>query len=303
MVNVKAKRIRNKTYYYLQSSVREHGKVITKDKYLGHTLPKNIEHIKQELVRKNIQNKYYNTLDKIEREYRKEKNKMPKAIIEKELNTFATQFTYDTQRIEGSTLTLKDTLGLLEWGRSPPNKPTQDIKEAEAHKKLFLDIISSDEDLSLRAILDWHSILFKETKPELAGQLRKYQVGISGSKYKPPLAVEVYPLLQDFFKWYKTSKKYVLSKPRKLHPVEFASLVHLKFVTIHPFGDGNGRISRLMMNFVLNKYSQPMLNISYNKRNSYYSALEKSQVTKNENAFSGWFIKRYIKENIIYTKL
>jgi len=303
MVNVKAKRVGSKTYYYLQSSVREHGKVITKDTYVGKTLPKDIENIKQELARKNLHNKYYDTLDKIKTGYAKERKKMPKSIIKKELDTFATIFTYDTQRIEGSTLTLKDTRGLLEWGRNPPNKPMQDIKEAEAHKKLFLDIVSSNVDISLNTILEWHWNLFHETKPELAGQLRKYQVGISGSKYKPPLAVEIYPLLQQFFKWYHRSKKYVVSTPRNIHAVEFAGLVHLKFVTIHPFGDGNGRVSRLMMNFVLNKYDMPMLNITYNNRNSYYNALESSNIKNNEDIFSRWFIRRYIKENIIYTKL
>lgn len=300
MVNVKAKHVGRKTYYYIQSSTRENGKVVTKDAYVGKSLPKNIDNIKKQITRKNTQVKYYNTLDKIREGYVKERKKMPKSVVRKELNSFAMVFTYDTQKIEGSTLTLNDTRGLLESGLSPPNKPTWDIKEAEAHNKLFLEIVSSKQELSLKVMQDWHWTLFHETKPDIAGQLRNYRVGIRGSKHIPPLGVEVFPMLEDFFDWYKKNKKYVIGKDRTIHPVEFAGLVHQKFVTIHPFGDGNGRVSRLMMNAILNKYDMPMLNIKYGNRNSYYNALERSNIKNNEDIFTQWFIKRYIKENKIY---
>ena len=87
-----------------------------------------------------------------------------------------------------------------------------------------------------------------------------------------------------------------------MHPVELAALVHLKFVSIHPFGDGNGRISRLMMNFVLHKHGYPMLNISYKNRNSYYTALERSQLKKLDQIFIVHIIKRYIKDYKSYLK-
>jgi Fic family protein len=298
MVSIKAKHSKGKTYYYLRTNVRDNEKIITKDKYIGQTLPKDI---KNKLHETNIQSKWYHTLDSIQREYSKEKKQTPKSIIEKNLEIFATRFTYDTQKIEGSTLSLNDTINLLEWGRSPHNKPTSDIKEAEAHKKLFLSIISNKkEDLSLNTILEWHWNLFKDTKSDIAGKIRKYHVGIHRSKYKPPLPIEINPLLQEFFEWYKINKKNIGNKHRKMHPVELAGLVHLKFVTIHPFGDGNGRISRLMMNFVLNRYNLPMLNITYVNRNSYYSALERSNIKNDEDIFTQWFIKRYVKENKSY---
>jgi len=113
-------------------------------------------------------------------------------------------------------------------------------------------------------------------------------VGISGSKFNPPLPVELVAWLSDFFRWY--------GKNKALHPVELAALVHLKFVTIHPFADGNGRLSRLLMNFVLNRYRYPLLNIRYEGRNSYYRALERSQLQKNDAVFVQWFFKRYTKE-------
>ena len=95
--------------------------------------------------------------------------------------------------------------------------------------------------------------------------------------------------LREFFEWYNKNKD-------KLNPVELAALVHLKFVSIHPFGDGNGRISRLMMNFVLQKHNYPMLDIPYEKRNSYYTALERSQIKRDNAPFLNWFFRRYLKE-------
>lgn len=278
--------------------MREGKHIHTTEKYLGDKIPKNIDAIKEEFIKSTEQRKWYEILDQIKKQYSKEIKSLPRSIKKKQRDHFVTRFTYDTQRIEGSTLTLQETANLLERGISPNNKPVTDVKEAEAHKKLLLTVLASKKDLTFNWILEWHWDLFKETKPDIAGKLRKYQVAISGSKFLPPLPVEIYPLLEEFFKWYNSNKKYKGNK-YKIHPVELAGLVHLKFVTIHPFGDGNGRISRMMMNFVLNKYRFPMLNISYSYRNSYYNALERAQIKNNNRIFIKWFIKKYVKENTI----
>jgi Fic family protein len=149
------------------------------------------------------------------------------------------------------------------------------------------------KDLSLQLILSWHEKLFRETKPDIAGNVRQHQVGISGSKFMPPPPVEIYSLLKEFISWYDKNKK-------SLNPVEQAALTHLKLVTIHPFGDGNGRISRLTMNFVLHRNGYPMLNIPYTGRTSYYNALERAQVKEQEHIFTHWFIKKYLKEHKRY---
>lgn len=88
-----------------------------------------------------------------------------------------------------------------------------------------------------------------------------------------------------------------------MHPFESATLVHLKFVTIHPFGDGNGRISRLLMNFVLNKKDFPMLDIPYSDREGYYDSLENCQINKIEKPFVDYLKKKYLKEYKEYLKL
>ncbi len=80
--------------------------------------------------------------------------------------------------------------------------------------------------------------------------------------------------------------------------MELAGLVHLKFVAIHPFGDGNGRISRLIMKFVLNKKGYRMLDIPYCDRNSYYTALERAQIKKLDIVFVQRFMRKFVKENM-----
>lgn len=297
MVGVRKKRIGGSTYYYLVHSIREGGKVHKKELYLGKKLPPNVKEIGEELREQIFKERWQPLLDRIRDSYSREARLMPQSAREKEMDTFAIRFTYDTQRIEGSTLSLRETATLLERGIAPSGRPVSDIREAEAHKKLFYEMLAHNGDLSLNLILEWHRKLFAETKPDIAGRIRKSRVGIAGSRFTPPLAVEVYPMLQDFFRWYSKN-----NKDRLLHPVELAALVHLKFVTIHPFSDGNGRMSRLMMNFVLKRKGYPLLNIPYEGRNSYYNALERAQVGKNDDAFISWFARRYVKAHKEYLR-
>ncbi len=290
MATIKKRKIRKQTYYYLEHSLRKKGKTVKKEKYLGKTMPKNIEEIKKAFLSEVYKEKWYDKLDKIKERYSKEQKRTPKSAKEKQIETFMIRFTYDTNRIEGSTLTLRETANLLEKGIAPKEKPIQDIKETEAHKIVFYSMLNYKKDLSLQVVLYWHRELFKQTKQDIAGKIRKHQVAISGSKFVPAFPAEINPLLREFFSWYTKNKN-------KTHPVELAALVHLKFVTIHPFSDGNGRISRLMMNFVLNKHKFPMFDIHYEDRNSYYNALERSQTKKDKSIFLQWFFRRYIKEN------
>jgi Fic family protein len=295
MVSVKKKNMNGNTYYYLEHSFRKNGKIDKKEKYLGSTLPKNIDQVKEEFLREFYQETWFIRFDTIKEQFIKEKRNIPPSIEKKETEQFATAFTYNTNRIEGSTITLRETADLLERGISPSQRPLEDIKETESHKVVFYDMFKYNKEITLSTVLYWHKQLFQFTKPDVAGKIRQHQVGISGSKFCPPYPIELEFLLRDFFDWYNQNKK-------KLHPVHLAGLVHLKFVTIHPFGDGNGRISRLLMNYVLNKNGYPMLIIPYSQRMSYYTALERSQLKKDESVFILWFFKRYLKECKQYLK-
>lgn len=281
------------TYYYLEHTFRVGSSVQKVEEYLGRKMPINIDSLKAQFLSKVYGSRFYPLLDEIKVNYSKESASMPKSMLEKQARTFSVKFTYDTNRIEGSKLTYKETSDLLERGITPRSKPLNDVKEAEAHEKVFLEMLEYKKDMSLQLILSWHRKLFEVTKPDIAGDVRQHQVAISGSKFMPPSPVEIQPLLREYFSWYDKNKK-------TLNPVEQAALTHLKLVTIHPFGDGNGRISRLMMNFILYRNGYPMLNIPYAGRTGYYNALERSQIKGQDHIFTHWFIKKYLKEHKRY---
>lgn len=285
MASIVKRRKGNEDYYFLRHNIRKGNR--QKEIYIGKKIPKNIEEIKTKFLMEFYREEWLPKLENIHNKYEKSKKNIPKSIIEKELETFSINFTYNTQRIEGSTLTFRETFDLLHDGISP-HKPVRDTIETTGHQKLFFEMLEYKQDLSLDVVCTLHKKLFEQTKEDIAGKIRDFEVGIGGSKFVPPSHHSLLILLKGFFKWYNDNKT-------KLNPVELAALVHLKFVTIHPFGDGNGRISRLMMNFVLNKYGYPMLDIDYADRRSYYNSLERSHLENNDIIFLQWFMKRYIK--------
>jgi Fic family protein len=292
---IRKKTVGNTQYYYLEHSYRDGGKVHKKELYLGKTVPNDIEKLKQQLMSDVYQEQWFGKFDRIREEFRNEQHRTPPSAREKAMETFIIRFTYDTNRIEGSTLTLRETADLLEKGITPGARPLSDVKEAESHRNVFYEMLEYTKDLSLNTVLYFHKKLFESTKSDIAGIIRSHQVAISGSKFMPPFPAEIYPLLMDLFKLYDKNKK-------KTHPVELAAFVHLKLVTIHPFSDGNGRISRLMMNFILHRHGYPMLTIPYEKRRGYYNALEKAQIKKDDTLFLQWFFRRYEKEHRRYEK-
>ena len=295
MVELKELNKGNKKYFYLVHSYRDGKTVKKKQLYLGNIVPKNIEEQKKNFMREFYFEKFLKNIDKIKKNFNAEYKSMPKSAKEKSKENFAVRFTYNTQRIEGSTLTLKETAALLEEGISPASKPIRDVKEAEAHKKVFFEMLDYIKNMNFQIVLKWHKNLMQNTHEDIAGKIRNHDVAIAQSKFKPPMHLELETLLKEFFDWYTKNKK-------KIHPVELAALVHLKFVTIHPFSDGNGRISRLMMNFVLKDNDFPLLDIQYIKRASYYNALERSQVNQEDNVFIQWFFRRYLEEYRKYLK-
>jgi len=288
MATIRKRKINKKEYYYLEHSIKNKGKVEKREKYLGKTIPKNIGELKAEFMHEIYKENWFKDLGEIRKNFTKEHQRMPEAGKKKYAENFMVKFTYNTNRIEGSTLTLRETADLLEDGITPANKSAEDVKETEAHKKVFYQMFAYKGDLTLQKVLEWHKELLGGTKPEIAGKIRSHQVAITGAKVELPLPVELEFLLRGFFKWYHKNKG-------KTQPVELAALVHLKFVSIHPFTDGNGRISRLMMNFVLHKHKYPMLNIPYKNRSAYYTALERSQTKKIAHSFIRFVIKSYLK--------
>ncbi len=140
-------------------------------------------------------------------------------------------------------------------------------------------------------LLKLHAELFGVSKPRIAGSIRHARVSILGSEHEPPATHdEVVRELNRLFAWYEDSKD-------TMHPVLLACLMKFRFVSIHPFEDGNGRISRLIMNHVLYHAGYPMFNIEYITRKGYYESLEVANKKRDEMAFVRWFFTRDIKAN------
>jgi Fic family protein len=268
----------NNEFYYLQNSYRKNGKVVTREKYLGKEIPSNIEEIKKEFL-KDSEKALYKELEKIKNDFQGEWKKIPESVKIKHLEEISIAFTYNTNAIEGSTITLEETREIIH-DKMAPNKPLNQIKETEAHSKVFLDMLSKKEIISDETLLKWHHGIFSETKPDIAGKYRDYLVRIAD--HLAPDWQDVADLMKELF-------KFINENTNKLNPVILSAIIHYKFVKIHPFGDGNGRIGRLLMNKILWDNGYPMIIIEKKKRKSYYKALK-----KDEEIFVKYFVRKYI---------
>lgn len=278
--------IKRKNYYYLQHSFRKGAKVITREKYLGKKLPAEVEEIKDRFLKECNKINLFVLLKKIKTGFQKEWKTYPSSVKEKVKNQIAIAFTYNTNAIEGSTITLEETREIIEH-QIAPNKPLKDIKETENHVKIFLEMLKKKEELTFKTILKWHNDLFKDTKKDIAGKLRDYIVRVGD--YRAPDWQDVKDLIKDLIIFYQKNKK--------MNTIELAARMHYRFEKIHPFGDGNGRVGRILMNYILWHNEYPMIIIEYKKRKSYYKALR-----KDENYFLNYFIRRYLRVHKKYLK-
>ncbi len=263
-------------YFYLQHSFRKGNKVITKEKYLGKETPKDIEKIKEQL-KKESKKALYKKLEKIKQDFQKEWKKFPESAKEKLKEQIAIAFTYNTNAIEGSTITLEEAREIIH-DKIAPNKPLRDVKETEAHSISFLNMLDKKEKISNNLMLKWHKGIFGETKPDISGKYRDYLVRVGD--YVAPDWQDIKELMNKLVFFINQSK---------INPVELSARAHYRFESIHPFGDGNGRIGRLLMNHILWHDKYPMLIIEYKKRISYYKALQKG-----EEGFVNYFLRRYL---------
>lgn len=269
--------IKRDKYYYLQHSYRENGKVRTSEKYLGKEIPASLEKLKRELGQKEKE-ALHEKLEKIKHEFQKEWKRTPESAKQREKQEIAIAFTYNTNAIEGSTITLEETRGIIA-DQISPNKSLRDVRETQAHSRVFLEMLDAPNDISKELLLKWHHEIFGETKADVAGRFRDF--GVSVGLYRAPDWQDVEKLMGDFFQF--------LDK-RNMHPVELSAKAHYQFERIHPFGDGNGRIGRLIMNHILWHKGYPMIIIEYAKRYSYYRALQ-----KDEEGFVHYFMRRYLR--------
>jgi Fic family protein len=277
----------------LEQSYRWKGVLKKEHLYLGTSLPTDLDRFKHDLDRDIWHKTWFREFDGIRAGYQRRLKVVPKSVIAKERRAFIVEFTYNTNRIEGSTLTLGDTRLLLDRGQVRATRRVQDIVETRQHAALIERLIENPEPVDLSHILDWHRELLGQTEPELAGKIREYRVDIGQSKHKPPPPEEVKPRLSELLSWTKRTEK-------DRHPVERAGEFHWRFESIHPFGDGNGRVGRIAMNLLLAELGYPMLDVPYIRRQGYYNALEEADLKSDARPFLLWFFLRYSRDHRFY---
>ena len=294
MAAVKSIRRGGGVYHYLVQSFRWEGKSRKKQVYLGTTIPPDLDRPRELLEREIWQDTWFKLFDRIKVGYQKRLRTVPQSVREQDRNEFIIEFTYNTNRIEGSSLTFEETRKLLTRGVSPASRPYQDVVESQKHAILLRRLMTEPEPIDIAHILKWHKELFSETKPDIAGRIRDYGVRIANSRHLPPPALEVRPMLIELV-------RRTVRNRAKVHPVQLAGEFHFWFEYIHPFGDGNGRVGRLAMNVLLARSGFPMLSIAYDRRAGYYSSLEETSVRNAPRPFLRWFFLRYSRDNRLYS--
>lgn len=193
------------------------------------------------------------------------------------------EYTFESNRIEGNTLTLRETDLVINEGLTISGKSMREHLEAINHVEAIgyiKQLMERNFPFNERELLSVHNLILRGIIPEDAGRYRRVQVMIKGSSHMPPQPFIVPKEMEDYFIWYSENKG-------KLHPVILAAEMHERLVTIHPFIDGNGRTSRLVMNLILLQNGYVIANIKgdYDSRMSYYQALETAQTSGNKEDF------------------
>ena len=189
---------------------------------------------------------------------------------------FFTDYTYESNKIEGNTLTLQETAMIIKEGVTIGGKSIKEHLEAINHKEAidFVSNVAANQiSLNERSIKELHYLVLKGILNDEAGKYRTTDVRITGSKHEPPSFYDVPLKMENLFNYYQLHQS-------NLHPVILSADMHQILVGIHPFIDGNGRTSRLLMNLILLQNGYYIANIkgSLSSRLKYYGALEKAHV-------------------------
>jgi Fic family protein len=281
----------SKKYYYRVVSIRKGKKVDKKRIYLGidlnnEELAKKIKEADKELsaFKDTLTNQELAFLEDLKKDFAKE----PEITLENRYEAFSALFTYNSTAIEGNTLTLQETTRLLFQNIVPADKTLREVNEVLNHKKAFDFILDYNGDITKEFILELHRLVVSNTLDShltsQIGRFRTVQVFITGVMWFPPKPTEVPDKITALLTWYSKNKK-------KIHPLILASYFHTEFEKTHPFVDGNGRVGRLLLNFILHKNKYPMINIPNAIKHKYYDALEKAQTKNNLRPFVKFMVE------------
>jgi len=287
-----------KVKYYLVHSYREGDKVEKIRKYLGSNLSKEKLKEKNKKAEKSIRNmieeistrvfSFSLTNKQVESLNRYNGKVEIVHLTEDEWKNFQENFVYNTNAIEGSTVPFEEVKEILENKKKPSDR---DELEAKNVAKAVDFIKNTKENLSLNLILKLHRICFEGTK-SFAGKLRDVNVVIRDSSGKVIHAgvpkEELGDYLEDLIEWYNENKG-------KFRPLVLAAIMHNQFEYIHPFQDGNGRVGRLLLNFILLRNKYPPINILLQDRKKYYQTLLEYSKNDDLKTTLGFLVNQYKK--------
>jgi Fic family protein len=219
---------------------------------------------------KDLESTFSRLLDKVE--VLNKARPLPNIVVQNIKETVLVEWTYNSNSIEGNTLTLRETQMVLQEGITVKGKSLKEHFEAKNHEtaiyKLY-NLVHKDYELNPKDILELHGLVLRSIEDDYAGRLRNAGVRISGANFVPLNAHKVSEYLDSLI-------AYISTNPQGLNPIELATVFHHKFVWIHPFFDGNGRTVRLAMNLLLMRHGFPPAIILTNDRAKYYAALNQA---------------------------
>ena len=226
----------------------------------------------------NLEDNFFDEVDSLKKEL-DSKRPIPKETLKSLKETINLEWTYNSNGIEGNTLTLRETQVVLE-GITVGGKSIKEHLEAINHEKAILyldDLVKDNEPISEWNIKNIHQLVLKDIDNENAGRYRKENVTIKGATHIPPDYIKLPELMEKLILNYNTWSKY--------HPIIRSALLHGELVKIHPFIDGNGRTCRLLMNLdLMNSGYNPVI-IKKEDRLKYYEALDKAHITSDYTDF------------------
>ncbi|MBL4935540.1 Fic family protein [Clostridium sp. YIM B02515] len=226
------------------------------------------------------------------------KRPLPQYTIKSIREQLNLEWTYNSNAIEGNTLTLMETKVVLE-GITIGGKTLREHLEVINHRDAILyveEIVKNNEPFSEWQIKNIHRLVLKGINDEYAGAYRDQQVIIAGAKHIPPEPFLIKEQMENLIKWYE-------GEGAKLHPILRAAMLHVIFVGIHPFIDGNGRTSRLLLNLELMKNGYPPMVIRNENRIKYYNALDKAHTTNDNTDFAELVLEELNKTMDLYLNL
>ena len=204
--------------------------------------------------------------------------------------------TWTSNALEGNSLTESETKVLIEDGLTIGGRPLRDMFEAVDHAKAYdyMFTLIRNKEITENDIRYLHKLFYKNIDGEFAGKYRDIPVFTSGSNYPVSKVEDIQSEIEDLCEWMRMERK-------KYHPVEFATLLHKKFIFIHPFKDGNGRVARLLMNTALIQDGYLPALIPPILRSEYISLLEKAHTDK--NPFINFIVDRELESQKDFLRL